>query len=60
MTSGFDDEILDWMWEQRIPLSRENYLDLAFLGNPPDPLSAEFEADMPEEFQSEEFRDGEE
>ena len=30
------------------PLTRENYLDLAYMGNPPAELSAEEEANLPE------------
>jgi hypothetical protein len=35
-----------------IPLTRENYLKLAYLGEVPEPLSAEQEADLPVELQS--------
>jgi hypothetical protein len=34
-----------------LPLTRENYLRLAFMGNPPqEPLDGELEAELPEEF----------
>jgi len=36
-----------------LPLTRENYLRLAFAGKPPDePLDGEIEAELPEEFQT--------
>ena len=35
-----------------IPLTRENYLKLAYVGEVPEPLSAEQEADLPVELQS--------
>jgi hypothetical protein len=35
------DPIIEWMREERIPLSMENYLHLAYLGNPPKELDAE-------------------
>jgi hypothetical protein len=33
-----------------IPLTRENYLEMAYFGEAPDPLPAELEADLPEMF----------
>jgi hypothetical protein len=30
-----------------VPVNRENFLDLAFMGNPPKELSAEQEMDLP-------------
>jgi hypothetical protein len=46
------DSTLAMMREHHIPLTRENYLALAFMGNPPDePLDAELEASLPEQFQ---------
>src|SRR5262249_8125569 len=45
------DGILAFMKQHDIPLTRENYLDVAYLGNPPEELSAEEEAELPEEFQ---------
>jgi hypothetical protein len=40
------------MQKEDIPMTRENYLNLAYLGAPPEVLSGEEEADLPEEFQS--------
>ena len=42
---------LAYMKKNNVPLTRENYLDYAYLGNPPDQLTAEEEAELPEEFQ---------
>jgi hypothetical protein len=38
------------MKQDKIPLTRKNYLELAYFGNPPDELSAEEEAELPEQF----------
>tara|TARA_R100000458_G_C8227065_1_gene209816 strand:- start:299 stop:430 length:132 start_codon:yes stop_codon:yes gene_type:complete len=35
-----------------IPLTRENYIDFIYFGNPPEELGAEEEADLPEMFQN--------
>ena len=32
------------------PLTRQNYLNLAYLGEPPEELSAEEEAELPEKY----------
>jgi len=45
------DAVLDYMKEHNLPLTREKYLELAYFGNPPEQLSAEEEAELPEEFQ---------
>ena len=44
------DIVLDKMIATCIPLTIENYLDLAFMGNPPDNIleDGEFLADLPE------------
>ena len=46
------DHTLEHMKKKGIPLTRENYLDFAYLGNPPPPeeWGAELEAELPEEF----------
>ena len=44
------DAILDLMKRRNIPLTRENYLDIAYFGNPPQELDAEAEAEFPPEF----------
>lgn len=38
---------LEYMKKNGVPLTRENYLDYAYLGNPPEQLSAEEEAEIP-------------
>jgi hypothetical protein len=45
------DIVLDKMKQSKIPMTRENYLELAYLGNPPEKLDAEQEAELPEQFQ---------
>ncbi len=45
------DLIIDYMEKEGIPMTRENYLDLAFMGDVPDELDPEFEASMPEALQ---------
>jgi hypothetical protein len=41
--------VLDYMKANNVPLTREKYLEYAYFGNPPEKLSAEEEADLPEE-----------
>jgi hypothetical protein len=45
------DIVLDFMEKHNIPLTRENYLDVAFMGTPPEELDAEEELSLPEMFQ---------
>ncbi len=46
-----DDPILELMLRDKVPLTRENYLHLAYMGTPPEePLDAELEAELPEIF----------
>ena len=47
---GSNDETLALMKEFKMPMTRETYLELAFMGEAPDELSAEQEADLPEQF----------
>ena len=42
--------VLNHMILAGIPLTRENYLNLAYMGNPPDHFTAEEEASIPEMF----------
>jgi len=44
-----DDMVLAWMIEKGVPLTRQNYLDMAYLGNPPDEIGGEIEASIPRE-----------
>jgi hypothetical protein len=45
------DANLDMMKRHGIPETRENYLALAYVGEPPDELSAEQELELPRQFQ---------
>ena len=47
------DAILEMMKRRGIPETRENYLALAYLGDPPQELSAEEELQLPVQFQIE-------
>jgi len=47
-----NDEFIAIMKRDGIPLTRENYLELVYAGNPPETLSAEEEEDLPEMFQN--------
>ena len=51
---------VEYMKKNGVPLTRENYLDYAYLGNPPAQLSAEEEAELPEELQRTEPEEKEE
>jgi hypothetical protein len=42
-----NDIVLDWMKERGVPLTRENYLYLAYMGTPPDEIGGEIEAEIP-------------
>ena len=52
------DPLLNTMRHQGIPITRENYLMLAFMGRPPAELHPEQEAELPAELQAPD--DGEE
>jgi hypothetical protein len=43
--------VIEYIRKHNQPLTHEKYLELAFLGNPPEELPAEEEAELPEEFQ---------
>ena len=45
------DAVLNYMKKHNLPLTREKYLEFAYLGNPPEELDAEQEAELPREFQ---------
>ena len=47
MTHETEDDIVDALKKYGIPVTRENYLDLAYLGHPPE-MTAELEANLPE------------
>ena len=46
-----DDPILALMRYHNLPITRQDYLNVAYLGHPPEELSAEEEADLPKEVQ---------
>jgi len=41
----------DYMQKHGIPVTRANYLEIHYMGKPPNQISAEQEAEMPEELQ---------
>jgi hypothetical protein len=45
------DYVIEFMRQHNIPMTRENYLEIAFMGSPPEELDAEAEFDLPEQFQ---------
>jgi hypothetical protein len=49
---GTGDCVLAMMKHFNMPMTREAYLDFAYLGEPPAELSAEQEANLPAEFQN--------
>lgn len=49
---GKSDPIVELLNEYGIPANRENYLELAYLGEPPEELSAEEELALPEEMRA--------
>jgi hypothetical protein len=48
------DPLVEYMKKHDIPVTRENYLSLAYLGNPPAELGPELEAELPSELTDEE------
>lgn len=42
-----DNIVLAWMKKEGVPLTRQNYLDLAYMGSPPDEIGGEIEASIP-------------
>jgi hypothetical protein len=56
----FDQAIFEFMDAHQIERTRENYLDVLFMGTPPEVLDAEEEAELPEEFRRGEPGDWEE
>ena len=49
---GSNDGVLALMKRLNLPMTRDQFLELAFLGETPDELGAEEEADLPEQFQT--------
>jgi hypothetical protein len=48
---GIEDAVLELMLKCKIPMTRENYLEVAYLGQLPDPWTLEHELELPEQFQ---------
>ncbi|MGC1834155.1 MAG: hypothetical protein WA714_13935, partial [Candidatus Acidiferrales bacterium] len=42
-----NDCVLEAMKKNNIPLTRQNYLDIAYFGNPPEEIGGEIEASIP-------------
>ena len=42
-----DNIVLEAMKKNDIPLTRANYLDIAYMGNPPEEIGGEIEASIP-------------
>ena len=42
-----DDIVLAWMKKEGVPLTRDNYIYLAYMGAPPDEIGGEIEASIP-------------
>lgn len=49
MDTKANDPVVNYLKAHSTPVTRENYLNLAYLGDPPKELSAEEEAALPEE-----------
>lgn len=49
-----NDDVVLTMKKYGIPITRKNYLDLAYFGKPPSELTAEQELELPEEIRSNE------
>lgn len=45
------DAVIEKLKKENLPLTRENYLQFAYLGNPPTRLTAEEEEQLPPQFQ---------
>jgi hypothetical protein len=47
---AFNKAIFEFMDAHRIRRTRENFIDICFMGTPPEQLDAEEEAELPKEF----------
>lgn len=54
-----EDAVLEFMKQNGIPMTREDYLEIAYMGNPPAELDAEEEAQLPEQFRKQDVEDDE-
>jgi len=50
--AGNNNSVVQLLKKYGIPVTRENYLDLVYLGEPPETLTAEEELEMPEALRS--------
>lgn len=50
-TNSSDDILVNWLNKKGIPVTRDNYIALAYPDGPPAPWTAEHEADLPDELQ---------
>ena len=46
---SMNDVVVQLLQKAGVPVTRENYLNMAYLGNPPKKLTAEEEAELPRE-----------
>jgi hypothetical protein len=49
--AGSDDGVLALMKRFNLPMTREQYIELAYMGEVPEQIGAEEEAGLPEQFQ---------
>ena len=49
--SGESDPVLQWRKKHGMPLTREDYLEVAYMGEIPEDWGPELEAELPEQFQ---------
>jgi len=52
------DCVFELMKRKNLPMTRANYLYLAYFGNPPEELGAEEEAQLPAQFRDSPFSEG--
>jgi len=56
--SASNDCVLDFMESKGLPMTRENYLYIAYFGQPPEELDPEEEAQIPAQFRDSPFSEG--
>lgn len=42
------DPVVEWLNKNNLPVTRENYIDVNWMGSPPDPWTQEDEESLPE------------
>jgi len=50
-----NNDTIEYMRKEETPLTRENFLNLQYLGNPPDEIDPEVESTFPEQFRQKHF-----